>query len=123
GLTMNLREHVGALLDVADCQPLVDILGIELLAGEALQLIVVVVRSQDRLLEDRGVRGHAAQRLLRDHAGKLAALDQRPADLAEPNAHARLGERLQAWIDLGCCRHAYQASLTRATTSRAVIAT
>src|SRR5438067_8275630 len=120
---MHLGKHVGTLLDVADRQPLVDVLGLQLLASERLELVVVVLRPQDGLLKDRGVRGNAAQRFLSDHARELATLDQRAAYLVQPNAHARIGERLQAGIYLNCRGHFTQASFTLETTSRAVMAT
>ncbi len=86
-------EHVGGELHVADRDVLVDRHRIQVLPGKLPQIVVVVIRPEDRLLEDRGVRGDAAQRLHGDHPRQLAPFHHRTANLVEPDADARLGYR------------------------------
>ena len=100
-------QDVGRELDVAHDHPAVELAGGEALAGALRQLLVVVGRSEDRLLEDRGVRGDPAQRLLVDHPLQLAADEHRPAQLVEPWARPRRHERREPLVE----RH--QPCLTR----------
>ena len=92
-LPVYTREHVGRELHVADRDVLVDRYRIQVLPGKLPQIVVVVIRPQDRLLEDRRIRGHAAERLDRDHPRELSAFHHRTANLVEPHADARLGYR------------------------------
>jgi hypothetical protein len=72
GGLVDRRQHVGRRLDVGDRQRVVDLLGAVSGAGQLLDRVVVITRAEDRLLEDRGVGGDAAQALLLDHALQLA---------------------------------------------------
>ena len=69
-------EHVGRELHVLDRDVLVDLLGRQPLARELLDVVVVVVRAEDRLLEDRGIRSDAAERVLLDQPLELPGLDR-----------------------------------------------
>ena len=62
-------------------------------------LLVVVGRAEDRLLEDRRVRGDAAQRVLAHQALELAGLDQAAPDLVEPDAGAGRGQGGEPLVD------------------------
>ena len=124
GLAVHVGEHVGGHLDVLHGDPLVYRERLQVFARHRLEVLVVIGRPQDRLLEDRWVRGHAAQTFLGDHPRQLAALDQRPADLVEPDADAGLGEALQPRVDLGGRAHQVPPfEVIRFTTSRPVSAT
>src|SRR5262249_60263954 len=65
-LVVDGTEDVGGLADVLDGQLVVDLLRRFVLPGEAAQLRVVVVAATDGLVEDRGIRGQAAQIVLVD---------------------------------------------------------
>ncbi len=103
-LVVDGAQHVAGGLDVAHGHAAVDLAGAQALARQRLELGVVVGRAEDRLLEDRRVGGHAAQRVLLDHALELAALDHAAAELVEPDAGPRLGERGEALVDV-CDAH------------------
>ena len=100
GLLVHARERVRGQLDVPDGEAAVDLAGAQALARGGGEVLVVVGGAEDRLLEDRGIRGHPAQRVLLDHAGQLAALDHAPAELVEPDARSRRGQRRQALGDV-----------------------
>ena len=110
---VHLGQDVGRELNVADRDPLVDRHRVEVLVRERAQILVVVGRAEDRLLEDRRVRRHPAQRLHRDHTGQLTALDHRPSDLIEPDADAGLGQRQQPRVQLGDRAHLYPLGANR----------
>ena len=59
GLVVDRAQHVGGELHVAHRQPAVDLARGEALAGGGGEVVVVVGRAEDRLLEDRRVRGDA----------------------------------------------------------------
>jgi hypothetical protein len=87
-------------LDVLDRHPAVDLARAQAFAGERGELLVVVGRAEDRLLEDRRIRGHAAERVLLHHALELAGLDRASPDLIEPDAGPGRGQRGKALVDL-----------------------
>ena len=60
--------------------------------ARAADVRVVEIAARDRLLEDRGVRGHARKAVLGDQAREPAAVDQVSADVVVPDA---LSERRQ----------------------------
>ena len=92
-------QHVGRELHVADGQAAVDLPRGEALLRGVGDVGVVVGRPEDRLLEDRGVGGHAAERVLLHHPPQLAALDHPAADLVQPDAGARGGQRREPLVD------------------------
>jgi hypothetical protein len=120
GLVVDAPQHVAAALDVGDRERLVDLARRPALAGELPELVVVVGRAEDRLVEDRRVGRDAAQRVLLDEAAELAALDELAADLVEPDARAGRCEGREALVHL-LRGHGY--SLSRSTTARPVAAT
>ena len=67
-LVVDAAQHVGGLLDVLDGDRPVDLARGLALLGELLDLLVVVGRAEDRLLEDRRVGGQPAQGQLVDEA-------------------------------------------------------
>ena len=89
--------------------------------GELRYLLLVVGGAEDRLLEDRRVGGHAAQRVLLDEPLELAAGDQAAADLVEPDARAGRRQRRKPLVRLRADAHARAPS--RSTTARARAAT
>ena len=99
-LVVDRTQHVARELHVLDRHPAVDLACAEPLAGERLELGVVVRRAEDRLLEDRRIRRHAAQRVLLDHAPELARVDRAAPDLVEPHARPGRGQRGEALVDL-----------------------
>ena len=54
------------------------------------------------LLEDRGVGGHALQRVLLDHPRQLAGLDQPAGEAVEPDGCSSRGQRGETLIHCGC---------------------
>jgi hypothetical protein len=73
GLLIDRAQRVGALLDVADRQLLKQRTGVEIAGrlGSGDQLVIIVAMP-DRLLEDRRVRGDAAQPVIGDQPAELA---------------------------------------------------
>ena len=92
-LLVDRPQRVGRELDVADGEAAVDLPRGEALLRRGAHVLVVVGGAEDGLLEDRRVRGDAAQRVLVDHPGELAALDHAAADLIQPDAGAGRGQR------------------------------
>ncbi len=79
-------QGIGALLDVANREILEQRAGIEIPGGFRLgDQRVVIIAVTDRLLEDRRVRGDAAQAVLGDQLGQSSALQQIAADKVEPH--------------------------------------
>ena len=105
GLLVHRGEHITGRLHVGHGERVVDLLRALVGARHLLDRVVVVGGAEDRLLEDRRVRGHAAQALLLDHALELTTGDQRAPELVEPDAHSRLGERLQLRVHIGQSAH------------------
>src|SRR5262249_26644371 len=98
GLVEDRAQDVGRVLDVANRELLVQLLR----AGHALgaqpcELVRVVVRAGDRLLEDRRIRRDASKPIFRDEPLELARSDERPPDVVVPDALAET-ERLDEWI-------------------------
>jgi hypothetical protein len=120
-LVPDRAQHVAGEPDVGDRDLLVDPLGVEPLCGQLGDLIVVVAGAEDRLLEDRGVGGDAAQRVLVHEPVELTALDQAAPDLVEPGACAGGRERREPLVRLGPNAHARAPS--RSSTARARAAT
>ena len=82
-------QDVGRALDVLDGQLLVDGLGPE--AGvlrDLLDGVLVVVAAVDRVGEDGGVRGDAAQTVVVDKGFELTFADKATRDKVEPDALA-----------------------------------
>ena len=100
GLVVDRAQHVAGELDVLDRHPAVDLARAQALAGERGELLVVVGGAEDRLLEDRRIRGDAAERVLLHHALELAGFDGAPPDLIEPDAGPGRGQRGKALVDL-----------------------
>ncbi len=97
-LLVDRVELVRSFLDVADRQILEERSRIEVARSfRRRDQRVVIIAVADRLLEDRRVRGDAAQPVLGDHPGQLSGLQQFSADKVEPD---RLPEFLQCpqWI-------------------------
>ena len=112
-------QHVGRVLEVGDRDPLEQRERVEPLAGAVAQLVVVVGRAEDRLLEDRRVGGDAAQRVLVAQARQLAARDQAAADLVEPRRGAGGDERGQAGVDgVGGACHVWSSQAVRSARAR-----
>ena len=76
-VSVDPAEHVSGTLDVGDRDVVVDRGCVEPVARQRGDVRVVVAAAEDRLLEDRGIRGDAAQRLLGDEPRELALGDQR----------------------------------------------
>jgi hypothetical protein len=93
-------QHVAGVLDVADRELLVDPAVVEALARRLGELLVVVVGAEDGGVEDRRVRGHAAQGVLLDQPLQLPGGDEGALDLVEPDARAGRGEGGKALVDL-----------------------
>ncbi len=90
-------QHVGGGLDVGDRAALVEVddPGVALV-HHGLQGVVVLGRAADRLLEDRGVGGDAAQAVLVHQGLELPFRDEAPGDEVEPHGLALFGkERLE----------------------------
>ena len=121
GLVPDAAQDVAGQLDVGDRDLLVDLPGVEPLARKLLDLLVVVARAENRLLEDRRVGGDAAQGVLAHQPLQLAALDQAAPDLVEPDARAGRGERGQPLVHSRPDAHARAPS--RSTTARPRAAT
>ena len=120
-LLVDSGEHVAGQLDIALGELRIDLQGLESLARELLQVLVVVVGPQDRLLKDRRVGSDAAQRLLLHHPRELPALHEGPADLVQPDADARAREPGQPFVDLRSGAHRANSSLPSSATRTAVI--
>ena len=85
-------QHVAAELHVEHRDLVVDLSCRQPLPGQLGDLLVVVARAEDRLLEDRRVRGDPAQRVLAHEPLELAARDQAAPDLVEPHAGSGRGQ-------------------------------
>ena len=85
-LVVDGPEDVGGVADVFDGELVVDLVARFVLRGEHAQLRVVVVAAADRLLEDRRIRGQAAQVVFIDHPLQLAAGDEPALHLIVPDA-------------------------------------
>ena len=88
GRVVDRAQDVAGRLHVVQRHRAIDLAGGLALVGEGLELRVIVGGAEDRLLEDRGVRGHAAQRFLAHQPRELAGVDQTPIQLVEPDARA-----------------------------------
>ena len=116
GVVVDAAQHVGGELDVADREAAVDLARGQALVGRLGHVLVVVGRAEDRLLEDRRVRRDAAQRVLLDHPGELAALDHAAPDLVEPDARAGGRQRREALVHDGA--HVLGSSRARPARAR-----
>ena len=92
-------QHVAGELHVEDRDLVVDVARRHALLGELRDLLVVVGRAEDRLLEDRGVGGDPAQRQLVHEALKLPGRDEAAADLVQPRARTRRGQSREPLVD------------------------
>jgi hypothetical protein len=90
GLLVGRAQQVGAVPDVGEGEAEEDPAGVEAVPSRGDQLAVVQLRVADGLLEDRGVRSHAADAVISDEARELAGVEQLPADVVEPD---RLAQR------------------------------
>ena len=78
-------QCVGAFLDVANREILEQRAGIEIARSFRFgDQRVVIIAVADRFLEDRGIRGDAAQTVLGDQPGQPSALQQIAADKVQP---------------------------------------
>jgi hypothetical protein len=104
GLVVDRAQHVGGVLDVLDRDRLVDGAGVGPLVRQLLDLLVVVLGAEDRLLEDRGIGGLAAQGLLAHESLEFAAARHRSPDLIQPDARPRGGDRRKPFVHrrFGC---------------------
>ena len=115
GLVIDGAQNVAGGLHVVQRHRPVDLAGGLALVGERLELVVVVGGAEDRLLEDRGVGGHATQRFLGHHPRQLAGVDQTPVQLVEPDARARRGQRGEALVHCGCAHAMNHGTLSDLT--------
>jgi hypothetical protein len=94
GLLIDAVQCVGAFLDIANREILEQRAGIEIPGGFGLgDQGVVVIAVTDRLLENRRVRGDAAQTVLGDQPGQSSAFQQITADKVQPYRLAEFVER------------------------------
>ena len=91
-------EQVARVLDVVLRQVEEDLLGVGQLLEALAQLLVVGVALRDRLLEDRRVRRDPGDRVLVHHPRELAALEQLPREVVDPNALAEGLELVQVRV-------------------------
>ena len=98
-LVVHGPQHVGGHLHVADREAAVHLAGGQALAGPLGEVVVVVGRAEDGLLEDGRVGGDAAQGLLHHHPLELAGLDHPAAELIEPDARPGRREGGEAFVD------------------------
>ena len=110
GVTSNPAIFEKAILGSSDYEEQV---------AQLADLLVVVLRAEDRLLEDRRVRGHAAQRVLAHEPLQLTARDQAALDLVEPDARAGRGQRGEPLVRLRPDAHAVAPSRSRTARPRA----
>ena len=111
GLVIDRSQHIRRRLDVGDREPLEEIhdRGFGML-GDGFERVVVLVRIADRLLEDRRVRGDAAQVVLLDHALELALGNEAAGDEVEPYGLTLVGEQALQRVH---ARHPFPASWSR----------
>src|SRR4029450_9627917 len=128
GLLPDAPEHVARELHVEDRDLVVDLARRQPFRGELGDLLVVVRRAQDRLLEDGRIRRDTAQRQLALQAPQLAGRDEAAPDLVQPDARPRGGQRRKPFVN--SCSDAHLGRLlsqvraeTRSTTARARSAT
>jgi hypothetical protein len=98
GIVPDAAQHVARELDVEDRDLVVDLARGQALRGELGDLLVVVGRAEDRLLEDGRVRCDPAQGQLALQTLQLAARDEAAADLVEPDARASRGQRREPLV-------------------------
>ena len=93
GSVVDRAQHVGGGLDVGHRAALVEVddAGIALV-HHGFQGVVVLRRAADGLLEDRGVRGHAAQAVRVHQRLELALGHEAPGDEIEPHGLTLFGE-------------------------------
>jgi hypothetical protein len=140
GLDLERHEAVGAVrllpyaakdvageLDVRDRDLVVDLARVHAPGGQLGDLLVVVGRAEDGLLEDRGVRRDSAQRQLALEPLELAGRDQAAPDLVQPHARPRGGQRREPLVNSCADAHSWDSfqvrAETRSTTARARSAT
>ncbi len=90
-------EDVGGVADVFDGDGVVDLFARLVLRRQSAQLRVVVVAAADGLLEDGRIRRQTAQVVFIDHPLQIAARDQPPFHLIEPDALSRF-RQFNKWI-------------------------
>ena len=89
-------QQVARVLDVLDRELEEGLFRVVLARENLAQLLVVRVALDERLLEDRRVRGHADDRVLAHQLLQLALMDQAAGEVVDPDALAQLGQLLQA---------------------------
>ena len=95
-------KHVRGRLDVGDGAALVEVDDPAVAAiHHCLQGAVILGRVADRLLEDRGVRGHPAQAVLIDEGLQPAIRDEAAGDEVEPHGLALFGEECLERVHAG----------------------
>src|SRR5207249_2608651 len=94
---INRTKDVGSIADVFDGDGVVDLFARLVLRGQIAKLRVVVLAAADGLLENRRIRSQPAQAVFIDHPLQLAAGDESPFHLIEPDALSRFRE-LNKWI-------------------------
>src|SRR3954454_1036480 len=95
GALVGVAQDVARVLDVAHRELEEDLLGVLAALQDLLDLLVVGVAGRDRLLEDRGVGGHADDGVLLDQTLEIAVLEQRTRQEVDPDALALFGELMQ----------------------------
>ncbi len=90
------EEQVGGVLDILHREGLVNRLGVLVLPPlDVPEEVLVVVAACDRLLEDGGIGGDAAQAVFLDQALEVAAFDQVAPYVIEPDRLPVLRDRLK----------------------------
>ena len=96
-LVVDGTKDVRGVADVFDGDGVVDLFARFVLRGQAAQLRVVVVAAADRFLENSRIRSQPAQVILVNHPFQIAAGNEAPLHLIEPDALPRFRE-FNKWI-------------------------
>ena len=112
-VVVHWREHVERAVDVCEHQRPVVVDDRVVAAGQRAELVVVVGRALDRLLEDRRVAGEAADALV-DEVAELARGDVAALEVVEPRALPELVVQVGETIhDLPLCLSQARGALPR----------
>src|SRR3954470_4848169 len=98
GALVRVAQQVAGLLDVLDGQGDERLLAVLGLLEDLAQLLVVGVALGDRLLEDRGVRRHAHDRVLAHQALELTLAEEGARQEVDPDALALRGELMEGRV-------------------------
>ena len=89
GFFIHRSELVGSALHIVPAESFIYFLGVSFFKRCIPDILIVNMAFNDRLLKDGRIRGHPAQPVFVDQTSKLAAGDQVPPDVVQPDGLAK----------------------------------